>query len=258
MLMVFQTSPQKRQQRFRACALLALALVASCDRFKKDAGGDLAVVQRQFDSAMAVRDSILRRGKAEQDSLFAINDVRPKIDKVRLAPLDPMPMTGKISRAEALGDSIAQARANELVAQTRTPVKVDTLRGEIRLDGSPPAARPVLMIDRGRTKVALTGMGTDGLNQLVGSEVVVRGMLASPHDIVVSGFSVRIVNGIPAIDGRLYQPPTGGWAVELSDRSGTRKFATIPQALQAFEGGRVWIADEQGKGAQLYGVISRR
>ncbi|MEO7998032.1 MAG: hypothetical protein ABI852_11340 [Gemmatimonadaceae bacterium] len=216
-------------------------------------------MQRQFDSASAVRDSILLRAKAEQDSMFAITDLGPKIDRVHLAPLEPMPMRGKISRAETLGDSIAQARANELVAQTRTKVKFDTARGEIRLEGSPPAARPVLMTNKGTTKIALNGMGIEGLNQLVGSEVVVRGMLASPRDIVVSGFSVRTVNGLPAIDGRLFQPLGGGWAVELSDRTGTRKFAAIPQALQAFEGARVWIVDEPGKGSpQLYGVITRR
>lgn len=245
-----------------ASATLALALCASCDRFGgADKSADLALLQRQFDSATAVRDSIVRVSRAQQDSMFAVKDVRllPGGERVRPTPLDSMPIKRRVSRSEELGDSIARVRASELVAQSSTPVKVDTIRGEVRLDGSGPAARPYLLTDRGNTRIGLTGMGTDGLNQVVGSVVVVRGMLASPHDIVVSGYSVRTVNGLPAIDGRLVQPLNGGWAIELSDRSGTRKLSSIPQALTAFEGGRVWIAEESGKGgAQLYGVISRR
>lgn len=260
-LMFSSMSPKNRGQCCRTSVVLTLALVTlgACDRFKKAPPAELAVIQRQFDSATAVRDSILRRGRAEQESLFAMGDIKDVRGRVRPGPIEPMPLKGKISRAEELGDSIARARANELIQQTRTPIKMDTLRGEVRIEGSGPAGRPFLMTDKGRTKVALTGMGTDGLSQVVGSDVVVRGVLASPHDIVVSSFSVRSVNGIPAIDGRLFQPLTGGWAIELSDRSGPRKLTEVPQALQAFEGGRVWLAEEPGKGgAQLYGVISRR
>lgn len=258
----FQMLSNNRHSQLRSGAIVALALIpiAACDRFKPaDKSADLALVQRQFDSATTVRDSILKANRAQQDSIFAVKDVRPARERVKLAPLVPLPLKGKITRAEELGDSIARARANELVQQTRTEVKIDTVRGEVRLEGSGPSGRPILMADKGRTKIALTGMGTDGLSQIVGSEVVVRGMLASPHDIVVSGYSVRAVNGIPAIDGRLVQPLSGGWAIEMSDRSGTRKLTTVPQALTAFEGGRVWIAEEPGKGgAQLYGIISRR
>ncbi|MEO7359477.1 MAG: hypothetical protein ABI120_04065 [Gemmatimonadaceae bacterium] len=250
------------QNKVRSRAIFAVAMVtfASCDRFKgPNNAGELALVQRQFDSASAVRDSMLRASQAEQDSLFVAKDVRQLSERVRPRPLDPIPLRGVISRAEQRGDSMARARANELIQQTRTVVKVDTMRGEVRLDGSGPGARPMLITEKGRTKVSLTGMGTDGLSQIVGTEVVIRGMLASPHDMVVSGFSVRAVNGLSAFDGRLVQQLGGGWAIDMSDRSGMRKLATMPQALTAFEGGRVWIAEEPGKGgAQLYGVISRR
>ena len=166
--------------------------------------------------------------------------------------------TQPVSRAQTLGDSMANARADQLAGQNSTAVAGDSLRGMVKMDGSGPGSRPILLMNRGKTVVTLSGMGTDGLRQVLGSEVVVRGMRVSPGDIVVSSFSVRAVNGIPTIDGRLMKS-SGGWTIELSDKSGVRKLASVPEALQAFEGARVWVAEEAKNAVpQLYGVIARR
>lgn len=218
-----------------------------------------------MDSMSAMRDSAVRRNQASQDSMSVLASVRLSTDTVvhSVRPIDPsasvvMPSQQPLTRAQIMGDSIARERADRLVGQNMAAASGDTARGVVQMDGSGPGSRPVLLINKGKTTIALTGLGTDGMSQVLGSDVVVRGMRVSQRDIIVSGFSVRAVNGIPTIDGRLMK--IGGvWHIELSDRSGYRKLTSVPEALQAFEGGRVWIADEGTKGVpQLYGVIARR
>ena len=257
--------------------LLVMCTLTGCDRFKERILGfgrspNVADASKGFDSQTIRRDSIFRHRQAAQDSLDAMSMVRRATDSLTrgartaatvatasTAPIarGAMP-TQPVSRAQTLGDSMANARADQLAGQNSTAVAGDSLRGMVKMDGSGPGSRPILLMNRGKTVVTLSGMGTDGLRQVLGSEVVVRGMRVSPGDIVVSSFSVRAVNGIPTIDGRLMKS-SGGWTIELSDKSGVRKLASVPEALQAFEGARVWVAEEAKNAVpQLYGVIARR
>ncbi|MEP6834924.1 MAG: hypothetical protein ABJB74_16165 [Gemmatimonas sp.] len=251
-------------------ALLLASALTSCDRFKERFGtgnsrnSSVGQMAQSFDSNAARRDSILRRNKAAQDSLAAVNAVLLTTDSIThgarrpgAAASVPIP-TQPLTRAQILGDSIANAQIEKLNGQNRNVGAGDTLRGVVQLDGSGVGSRPILLANGGKTTITLSGMGTEGLSQVVGSDVVVRGMRVSPRDIVVSGFSVRAVNGIPTIDGRLVKS-SDGWVIELSDKSGVRKLAAVPQALQAFEGARVWVAEEvKNAMPQLYGVIARR
>lgn len=207
-----------------------------------------SVVQDSIFAMAAVKrvaDSIAGRGSAR-----SVRTALPAPTAVSVVPAVPIP------RGQAIGDSIAQELASKMASQNRGAGGGDTLRGIVQLQGKAPMSRAVLTTDKGSTVITLTGMGTDGLGQLQGSEVVVRGLRVGPRDIVVSSFSVRAVNGIPAIDGRLLKAQ-GGWAVQLSDNSGIRKLVGVPPALEAFEGSRVWIADEPGA-PKLYGLIVRR
>ena len=257
--------------RHSLLGLLVLSAMLGCDRFKERILGlgrstTMSQGPKEFDSLSIRRDSITRHRQAAQDSLDAMSLVRRATDSLthggRKAPAVPaVPMvlpTQQLSRAQILGDSIANARADKLAGQNSNATASDTIRGVLKMDGSGPGSRPVLMTNRGKSVITLSGMGTDGLSQVLGSDVVVRGMRISPGDIVVSSFSVRAVNGIPTIDGRLMKS-SDGWRIELSDKSGVRKLAAVPEALQAFEGARVWVAEEAKNAVpQLYGVIARR
>ena len=259
--------------------LLALSAMTGCDRFKErilGMGTPSTVAQSpiEADSLTSRRDSITRRNRAAHDSLEAMNAVRLATDSLtggrnaspsattgaasRVAGLaEPVAMVPQ-SRAQILGDSIANAQVDKINGQNRIAATGDTVRGLVKLDGSGAGSRPVLLSNGGKTTITLSGLGTDGLTQVLGSDVVVRGMRITPLDIVVSGFSVRAVNGIPTIDGRLVKS-AGGWSIELSDKSGVRKLPAVPEALQAFEGARVWVAEEtKNTVPQLYGVIARR
>ncbi len=260
--------PRLRKSLF---ALVALASTTSCERFKERILGmekSPAIGQQPlgFDSLSIRRDSITRRNQAAKDSLDALNAVRFVTDSLTHGKRTPAIATGGTvvapaqprSRAQILGDSIANAQIEKIAGQNRVGASGDTVRGVVKMDGSGPGSRPVLLANGGKSTITLTGMGTDGLAQVLGSDVVVRGVRISPRDIVVSGFSVRAVNGIPTIDGRL-KKSAAGWSIELSDQSGIRKLAAVPEALQAFEGARVWVAEEVNNGMpQLYGVIARR
>lgn len=248
--------------------MLALNSMTACDRFKERFAGTgrastVAQTSKDFDSLSTMRDSITRHNQAAQDSMAAMSAVRLATDSLthggRTAAAAPMAIpVQRLSRAQILGDSIANAQAEKIAGQNRNPANGDTVRGVVKLDGSGPGSRPILMANGGKTTITLSGMGTDGLRQVLGSDVVVRGMRVSPRDIVVSGFSVRAVNGVPTIDGRLVKSPNG-WSIELSDRSGILKLPSVPEALQAFAGARVWVALEAKNSVpQLYGVIARR
>ena len=252
--------------------LLVLSAMLGCERFKDRVLGlgrsaTISQAPQGFDSLSIRRDSITRHRQAAQDSLDAVSFVRRATDSLthggRKAPAAPasapLPIPAQpMSRAQILGDSIANARADRLAGQNKTATAGDTVRGVVKMDGSGPGSRPVLTTNGGKTVITLSGMGTEELGQVLGSDVVVRGMRISPTDIVVSSFSVRAVHGIPTIDGRLMKS-SDGWRIELSDQSGIRKLPAVPQALQAFEGARVWVADEANNTMpQLYGVIARR
>jgi hypothetical protein len=253
-------------------ALLLLASTSGCDRFKErvlgiktsqTASGATTI---PFDPASADRDSIARSKAASVDSLAAMTAARLAGDTLTGAVSSktargqmPIEKPQFQTRAQIIGDSIANARVEQIVGQNLKTNAPDSIRGVVRMDGSGAGSRPILVTNNGKTTVTLTGMGTEGLSQVLGSEVVVRGMRVSSRDIVVSGYSVRSVDGIKVVDGRLTKASGGGWVLEFSDRSGSRKFSAISPALQAFEGSRVWVADEDKNGIpQLYGVIEKR
>lgn len=267
-----------KHARQAVVALITITALSSCERFKERVLGmekPLASSQQTLaaDSVSMARDSITRRIKAARDSVAALNAVRFATDSLThgkrpgtttattansktSATVTPAPQP--LTRAQVLGDSIANAQAEKLAGQNRSGLAGDSVRGVVQMDGSGPGSRPILLANAGKTLITLSGMGTEGLSQVLGFDVVVRGMRISPRDIVVSGFSVRGTNGIPTIDGRLRRSGNG-WVVELSDKSGSRPLPSVPQALQAFEGARVWVAEEAKNAApQLYGVITRR
>ncbi|MEQ1692401.1 MAG: hypothetical protein ABMA00_14005 [Gemmatimonas sp.] len=161
-------------------------------------------------------------------------------------------------RAHARGDSMARAEALRLVAGSATARSIgDTVRGVITLIGSEPQQVVLRPIADERT-IALSGMATTGLSRLAGVELVIRGVLVTPRDVVVSSFLVRAKDGVPAFDGKLSTDGRGSF-LTLTDGSGRKNIPLLPSPLRGLEGMRVWIAMQPGtRTATTYGVIGRR
>ncbi len=158
-------------------------------------------------------------------------------------------------RAQARGDSMARAIAQRLAGGTDVSGRTrgDSVRGIVTMIGTEPARQVVLRADG--NNIALSGMATTGLNRLVGTEVMVRGVKITPRDIVVSDYIVRASNGVPAFDGTLED----GGTLRLTDGSGRKRLSAMPSALRSMVGARVWVAIKDGStAADSYGIIGRR
>ena len=177
------------------------------------------------------------------------------------APLPP-PLPGvnpMTARALARGDSMARASALRMISGANNGrSRGDTLRGVVTLVGAEPTKQVMLKVVGNANPIALSGMATAGLSRLVGVELMVRGVIITPRDVVVSDYLVRAVNGVPAYDGRLESGDSGVFLL-LTDGSGRKPVAALPAPLQGMNGTRVWIAMKPGtRTVTASGVIGRR
>jgi len=252
-----------------AVALFAYA-ISACS-------GDARSIRIQGDVAgldtIALRgDSLLNAPSREQlilDSLRNVADARMRaaMDSGTVAgAIDPEFLSaaraGKsiTARARARGDSMARAEARVALppADLSKRVKADTARGVVTVLGTSAVPQVVLVTDDGTKQIALSGMATTGLSKLVGTEVVVRGFLVSPRDVVVSDFIVRAVNKVPAFDGVIDEVAGGGWALTLTDGSGTKRLPVVPPTLRSYPGLRVWVSFRPGSDTpDSYGLVRR-
>jgi len=158
-------------------------------------------------------------------------------------------------RAQARGDSMARAIAQRLASGSDLAGRTrgDSVRGVVTILGAEAARQVVLRVDG--NNVSLSGMATSGLARLAGTEIMVRGVMITPRDIVVSDYVVRASDGVPAWDGTLDE--NGG--LRLTDGSGRKRLPSVPSALRGMVGTRVWVAFKDGRTtADSYGVIGRR
>ena len=268
------TTPRRRNLfkpqlgSFGAAAVFACALVAC--------SGDDGNIRIQGDVAgldtIALRgDSLLNAPSRERlilDSLRTVVDARMRavMDSGSVAgTIDPSFPTAEkagmsiTARARARGDSMARADARALLApiDPSKRVKADTVRGVLTVVGTSTVPQVVLLADDGNKQIALSGMATTGLSKLAGAEVVVRGFLVSPRDVVVSDFIVRAVNKIPAYDGVLDQVD-GAWTLVLTDGSGRKRLPVVPATLRSYPGLRVWVSFRPGSDTpDSYGLVRR-
>ncbi|MEP6778799.1 MAG: hypothetical protein ABJC26_02840 [Gemmatimonadaceae bacterium] len=180
-------------------------------------------------------------------------------DQPTKAPLNTHENSPANQRARTMGDSIANARADRMLGITSgRAAGGDTIRGIVEMQGRPPAARAALRVDNGHKIVALTGLAGEGLSNIVGADVMVRGIKVSALDVVVSSYIVRAMQGAPALDGKL-RSNAGVWSLELSDKSGIKRLSAVPSDLQIAENARVWIVFAPGTSTpKQYGVIATR
>jgi hypothetical protein len=161
-------------------------------------------------------------------------------------------------RAQARGDSLARASARAYAGTLSREPRAggDSVRGTVTLVGNAPARHAVLKDAHGSI-ITLSGMATSGLAGLEGAEVVARGVRVTPRDVVVSGYLVRAVDGVPAWDGRL-EESADGWALQLTDGSGRKRISAPSATLRALVGARVWISMRAGNTPTAFGVVGRR
>ncbi|WP_373069153.1 hypothetical protein [Gemmatimonas sp.] len=158
-------------------------------------------------------------------------------------------------RAQARGDSMARAIAQRLASGSDLAGRTrgDSVRGVVTILGAEAARQVVLRADG--NNISLSGMATSGLARLAGTEIMVRGVMITPRDIVVSDYVVRASDGVPAWDGTLDE--NGG--LRLTDGSGRKRLPSVPSALRGMVGARIWVAFKDGRTtADSYGVIGRR
>ena len=252
----------RRQFRAKAQLVSFGASVAICALVA--CSGDDGNIRIQGDVAgldtIALRgDSMLNAPSRDQlilDSLRTAAEARMRaaMDSGAVAgTIDPsLPSSNQAgksitARARARGDSMARAEALVSLAASDPSkrVKTDTIRGVVTVFGTATVQQVALLADNGSKQITLSGMATTGLAKLAGAEVVVRGFLVSPRDVVVSDFIVRAVNKIPAYEGVLDEAE-GAWALVLTDGSGRKRLPVVPPALRAYPGLRVWVTFRPG------------
>jgi len=250
-------------------SMTALAMLAGAAACRDDGTVTISGDVANLDSVGLLGDSLFARAGASPamlDSLrMASGGLRvrtpstPVADSAIAPARSPDAGTNDITaRAHARGDSMARAISARLAAKPGGRSRGDTVRGVVEMINTGQARHVVLRADKGATTMSLSGMATTGLSKLVGAELMVRGVRTGPRDIVVSDYVVRAMDGVAAIDGKLASN-SGGWWLEMSDGSGRRRLSTVPAALQAQEGARVWIVVGSGAApSRTHGVIGRR
>ncbi len=109
-----------------------------------------------------------------------------------------------------------------------------------------------VMIAASTNRLEITGPQAALIGHLSGTDVVVRGAI-SGRTIAATAFTVRTVDGQPAIDGvlhtregQLFITPVGGQPIRI---------VNPPPPLTGRESGRVWITGDPAKAIASFGFI---
>jgi hypothetical protein len=101
-------------------------------------------------------------------------------------------------------------------------------------------------------RVEITGPVARLVGHLSGADVSITGALSGTR-LEATGFLVRSVDGLAAIDGTL---KSEGGAMYIVTASGSRsRFLAPPPPFVGREGARVWVTGDPSKGVQSFGFI---
>jgi len=226
----------------RAALVLAAASAVACGGGQRaDRGADSGATTRAESAdtrpAVATADSAATppdTGRASDPA--ATQSERGQPDTARAAPV-----TGGAPRGSATGAKAAGA--------------ADTVRGTAAVVGAEPRPRVVVRPTSGGS-VTIIGSGASALGRVSGAEVVARGVRRDAGTLELSSFSVRSVDGVPAVDGRLTQ--SGDRLVLVGADGARRPIVNPPAALRAHVGARVWVSGAPDQEPQAFGVIEPR
>jgi hypothetical protein len=132
----------------------------------------------------------------------------------------------------------------------------DTARGIVAVLGTSLDSRVVVRADGGARSVTLVGAQARAIGAMSGADVWVTGTRDQNGRITVSRFTVRSVDGAPALDGTLI---ARGAQLLLVTRDGKQHaIDAAPPALREHVGARVWVTGPLDKGPVIFGVIEER
>ncbi len=142
------------------------------------------------------------------------------------------------------------ARDDSAVPQRLEQAAADSVVGHLRVVGSQPFPRVVLMPDPGALPLTLIGPPT--LRRVDGLEVSVVGRVAGSN-LTVTRFAVVAANGAPAVDGRLV---ADGDTLYVVTADGARRALVNPSPnLRAHVGHRAWVSGSLDHEPIAYGLI---
>jgi hypothetical protein len=129
----------------------------------------------------------------------------------------------------------------------------ESMRGVVRVVGSEPLTQVVLR-DAAGSERRLTGPMLAALRRVSGVEVSVIGREAERGALQVDSFTVRAVDGEPAIDGTV---AIEGNDVFIVTATGRVRLGNPPSELREIPGARVWVSGPAATGPHVYGIIQR-
>lgn len=212
----------------REIKILGCLVVAAC------AGSRASV-----DSA-AARDSLVVSGPPAAPS-----SVTPSSDSGRSAsPSAPV----RQNTAPAQTGGATPAKPTPPAAATTT----DSVRGIVSVVGTSFEKRVMIAVTGTGRRVEITGPLAGLVGHVAGADVSVAGKSDGAR-LEASGFTVKAVDGQPAIDGTL---KTEGSTLYIVTAGGARtRIAVPPPPLQGRDGSRVWITGDPSRAVSSFGFI---
>lgn len=131
----------------------------------------------------------------------------------------------------------------------------DTLRGTPAVVGTDRFSQVVLKPAGGGRSIVLAGAQARLVGKASGAEVSVAGTHRADGQFLVSSFEVRTVDGVAAMDGTLELSGSQYYLVTADGRR--HPVNSVPAALRAHVGERVWITGAPERGPVSFGVIGK-
>jgi hypothetical protein len=175
----------------------------------------------------------------------------------------PPPVAGASSAASAAKPSAPPRRPGAASTPSRPsspppstlnppPSTMDSARGVAAVVGSIPVTRVIVRPASGRP-ITVTGPLAREIGVASGADVWVRGPRAADGSIEATSYSVRSVDGVPAITGTL--AAEGDRLVLVSDDGRRHPLARPPAPLRQQVGARVWITGDPAGAIGSFGIL---
>ena len=163
--------------------------------------------------------------------------------------------SARSGRAATLRSTAATDSARRDTGISRSDA-ADTARGIVAVLGSDMDTRVIVRGTGGARPVTLAGMQARTVGAMSGADVWVSGTRDESGRINVSRFTVRSVDGAPALDGTLIARGTHLLVVTRDGKQ--HAIAAAPEALREHVGARVWVTGPLDTGPITFGVIEER
>jgi hypothetical protein len=189
-------------------------------------------------------------------------DSAPPRDSVVATPRDSLPAASSQKNAPSVASTVRPAPVKgppvigrmDFPAESlrAAPAASDSVRGIVSVVGTSFEKKVMVAVAGTQRRVEIAGPIARLVGHLAGAELSVAGTLSGTR-LDATGFVVRSVDGLPAIDGTL---KTEGGAMYIVTANGSRtRFLAPPPPFVGHEGARVWVTGDPTKGVQSFGFI---